>query len=47
MIVQVPVVTKVSNPPLVMVHTLEVDDVKVGVSPDEAVAVSVGVVPKV
>ena len=44
--VQVPVVTKVSAPPLVMVHTPVVPDVKVGVRPEVAVALRVGEVPK-
>jgi hypothetical protein len=46
LIVQVPVVIKVSAPPLVMVQTLVVEDVNVGVKPESAVAVSVGAVPK-
>jgi hypothetical protein len=46
LMVQVPAVTNVRAPALVMVHTAVVADVKVGVNPDEAVAVSVGVVPK-
>ena len=46
MMVQLPAVTKLSRPPLVMVHTLVVDEVKVGVNPESEVAVSVGVVPK-
>ena len=46
MIVQVPVVIKVSAPPLVIVQTPVVEDVKATVNPDDAVAVSVGVVPK-
>lgn len=45
-IVQLPAVTKVSAPPLVIVHTPVVDDENVGVSVDVAVADSVGVVPK-
>ena len=45
LMVQVPVVTKPIKPPLVMVHTLLVAEVKIGVNPDVAVAVSVGVVP--
>jgi len=44
--VHVPVVTKVSAPPLVIVQTPVVEDENVGVSPDDAVAVNVGVVPK-
>ena len=43
---QVPAVTKVSAPPVVMVQTPVVVEVNVGVRPEEAVAVSVGVVPK-
>ena len=46
MIVQLPVVTKVSKPPLVMVQMPVVDELKVGVSPESLVAVSVGEVPK-
>jgi hypothetical protein len=46
LIVQVPAVKKVSAPTDVMVHTLVVDDVKVGVRPESDVAVSVGLVPK-
>jgi hypothetical protein len=42
----VPVVTKVSVPPLVMVHTPVVVELKVTDRPDVAVAVSVGLVPK-
>jgi len=44
--VQVPAVTKLSAPTLVIVQTPVVDDVNVGVSPESDVAVSVGVVPK-
>jgi hypothetical protein len=44
--VHVPAVTKVSAPPEVIVHTPVVDDENVGVSPEVAVAVNVGVVPK-
>jgi hypothetical protein len=44
--VHVPAVTKVSAPPEVIVHTPVVDDENVGVRPDVAVAVNVGVVPK-
>src|SRR3989344_733725 len=44
--VQVPAVRNVSAPVGVMVHTLRVDDVKVGTSPESEVAVSVGEVPK-
>lgn len=47
MIVQVPTVKKVSAPPVVMLHTPEVEDVNTGVKPGASVvAVSVGVVPK-
>jgi hypothetical protein len=46
LIEQVPDVTKVSVPPLVMVHTPVVVELKATVSPDVEVAVSVGVVPK-
>ena len=45
LMVQVPVVTKPSKPVLVTVQTLVVAEVKTGVKPDVAVAVSVGVVP--
>ena len=45
--VQVPAVTKVSAPPLVIVQTPVVVLLKVGVRPLSEVAVSVGVVPKV
>jgi len=45
-IVHVPAVTNVSAPPLVIVQTPVVDDEKLGVNPDDAVAVSVGLVPK-
>lgn len=41
-----PAVTKVKRPPLVIVQTDVVDDVKVGVKLEVAVAVSVGDVPK-
>ena len=44
--VQVPVETKVSVPPVVMVHTPVVAEVKLGVRLESAVAVSVGAVPK-
>jgi hypothetical protein len=44
--VQVPVVTKLKAPPLVIVHTPVVDEVKLGVKLELAVALSVGVVPK-
>src|SRR3989344_9332522 len=46
LMVQVPAVRNVSAPVGVMVHTLRVDDVKVGTSPESEVAVSVGEVPK-
>lgn len=46
LIVQVPAVTKVRVPPVVIVQTPVVDDVNVGVKPELAVAVSVGAVPK-
>ena len=42
----VPTVTKASTPPLVIVQTPEVDDVKETVNAELDVAVSVGVVPK-
>ena len=47
-IVQLPAVTKVSAPPLVMVQTPGVDDVKVGARLEvaEAVDEKLGVVPK-
>ena len=44
--VQVPTVTKLNKPPLVMVQTLGVDEVKVGAKPESDVAVKVGEVPK-
>jgi hypothetical protein len=44
--VQVPTVTKVKAPPLVMVHTPVVLEVKLTVRPELAVAVRVGLVPK-
>jgi hypothetical protein len=44
--VQVPVVTKLKAPTLVMLHTPVVDEVNVGVKLELAVALSVGVVPK-
>jgi hypothetical protein len=44
--VHVPAVTNASTPPLVIVHTPEVDEVNETVSPELDVAVSVGVVPK-
>ncbi len=43
---QVPAVTKVNKPPDVIVQTAAVDDVKATVRPEVAVAVKVGVVPK-
>lgn len=46
LMVQVPAVTKVSWPPLVIVQTPVVDEVNVGVRPDVELAVNVGVVPK-
>jgi hypothetical protein len=46
LIVQLPAATNVRTPPVVTAHTPVVDDVKVGVNPDDAVAVNVGVVPK-
>ena len=46
LIVQVPVVMNVSDPPLVIVHTPEVDDVKATVKLESEVADNVGVVPK-
>jgi hypothetical protein len=46
LIVQVPVVTKLKAPTLVMLHTPVVDEVNVGVKLELAVALSVGVVPK-
>lgn len=45
-IVHVPAVTKVVMPPLVIVQTPVVAELNVTVKPDEAVALSVGVVPK-
>ena len=44
--VQVPAATNVSAPPDVMVQTPVVEDAKLTVNPELAVAVSVGVVPK-
>jgi hypothetical protein len=44
--VHVPTVTKASSPPVVIVHTPEVDDVNDTVNAELDVAVSVGVVPK-
>ncbi|MNN15289.1 hypothetical protein D3C81_1283910 [compost metagenome] len=46
MMVQVPAVTNVSEPPGVMVQTPTVIEVNVGVSPESDVAFNVGVVPK-
>ena len=46
MIVQLPAVTNARPPVEVTVQTPAVDDVNVGVDPDDAVAVNVGVVPK-
>jgi hypothetical protein len=46
LIVQVPVVIKLKAPTLVIVHTPVVDEVNVGVKLELAVALSVGVVPK-
>ena len=46
LIVQVPVVMKVSVPPEVTVHTPVVEEVNVTAKLDEAEADSVGVVPK-
>ena len=47
MMVQVPAVRRVSTPLLVMVHTEGVVEVKATVRPELAVAVNVGLVPKV
>ena len=44
--VQLPAVTKVKAPPDVIVHTPVVEEVKVTVALDVAVAVNVGLVPK-
>ena len=44
--VQVPVVTNVSDPPLVIVHTPVVEDVNDTANDEVEVAVKVGVVPK-
>src|SRR5438034_10532756 len=46
LIVQVRAWTNVRTPAEVIVQILVVEDVNVGVNPDDAVAVSVGVVPK-
>lgn len=45
-IVQVPVLTVLNAPPLVMVQTLVVDELKVTAKPEVEVAVNVGVAPK-
>ena len=45
-IVQVPVLISVRAPLVVIVQTAVVDDVNVGVNPDDDVAVSVGDVPR-
>jgi hypothetical protein len=42
----VPTVTNASTPPVVIVHTPEVDEVKATVRLESEVALSVGVVPK-
>jgi hypothetical protein len=44
--VQLPVVIKVNSPPLVIVHTPVVDEVKLAVKLELALAVNVGAVPK-
>ena len=46
LIVHVPAATNASTPPLVIVQTPEVDEVKATVNAELDVAVSVGVVPK-
>ena len=46
LIVQVPAATVVSTPPVVIVQTPAVAEVKLTLNPDDAVAVSVGEVPK-
>ena len=46
LIVQVPLVMNASDPPLVIVHTPEVNDVKATVKLESEVADNVGVVPK-
>ena len=46
LIEQLPALTNARRPPDVIVQMLVVDDVYVGARPDDAVAVSVGVVPK-
>ena len=43
---QLPAVTKLRTPPLVIVQTPVVDELKVTVKPESDVAVNVGVVPK-
>ena len=42
----VPAATKASSPPIVIVHTLEVDDVNATVRLELEAALNVGVVPK-
>ena len=44
--VQLPVLAKPSRPPLVMVHTAGVAELKLTARPEEALALNVGVVPK-
>jgi hypothetical protein len=44
--VHVPTVTNASTPPVVIVHTPEVDEVKATVRLESEVALNVGVVPK-
>ncbi len=46
LIVHVPAVTNASTPPVVIVHTPEVADVKATVRLESEVALNVGVVPK-
>src|SRR5690606_27743408 len=46
LIVQSPALRNVNAPPVVIVQTLGVDELNTTASPDGAVAVSVGVVPK-
>ena len=46
LMVQVPTLTNVNAPPLVMVQTAVVADVNVTVNPESALALNVGVVPK-
>ena len=43
---QVPALTSVRTPLVVIMQTDVVDDVNLGANPDDAVAVSVGVVPR-